>query len=95
MCLAVRHGCWVVRVVRTAINRTPIPWHAPDIFLEASAPDKLPSNKVILLTYVKEYAFINKQVWWYLIHVLILPPILKNVFYVIGLRQAHQNAVIA
>jgi hypothetical protein len=29
---------------QTSTESDTIPWHAPDIFLEASAPDKLPSS---------------------------------------------------
>jgi len=43
--LTVRHGLWVVILENRKISST-IPWHAPDIFLEASAPDKLPSEKL-------------------------------------------------
>lgn len=46
VCLTVRHGFWVVRLI-TAINSMTIPWHSPDIFLEDSAPDKLSSYKVL------------------------------------------------
>lgn len=60
VCLTVKHGFWVVRLI-TAIYSMTIPWHSPDIFLEDSAPDKLPSYKVLtpVPKDLRSYVFIN------------------------------------
>jgi hypothetical protein len=42
--LTVKHDFWVIRLTHSK-KSVIIPLHTPDTFLEASAPEKLPSSK--------------------------------------------------
>lgn len=58
---------------QTEIDSDSIPWHAPDIFLEASAPDKLPSLHFLCFYQVdKKIDSVYNNQWWYLTYVIVL-----------------------